>query len=279
MTRALALVGDPVSTSVSPAMHRAAFEQAGLDWTYEAVTIPRGALPDSWPTLRDRFHGLNVTVPHKEAVLALLDRISPSAGRARSVNTVTFEGDLARGESTDGPGFIAALSSAGVTSVRRAVILGTGGAARAVVMALRDLGAEVVMAGRNATAGPAIASGVGARFIPSDAEPLLRALATADLLVNATPLGGEAGLSGSPLPDVPLPGGAAVFDLVYRPRRTPLLERAAAAGCRTIEGIEMLIEQGARSFEIWTGVPAPVEAMRQAARAALGVPAPVAGTR
>jgi shikimate dehydrogenase len=271
--RTVALIGDPVRQSVSPAMHRAAFAAAGLPWGYEAVTVALTDLAGRFPDLRGRYAGLNVTRPLKEAVIPLLDAITPQAERIGSVNTVTLAGGRATGHSTDGAGFLAALERAGVRSPRRAVVLGTGGAARAVVASLRDVRAAVRVAGRNAEAGQGLAASLGARFVPiSEATA---ALESADLLVNATPVGSWPDADLSPLPaEVPLRHRLTVFDLVYRPRETLLLSRARDAGCRTIEGIEMLVEQGARSFELWTGVPAPVETMRRTGHEALAEPVP-----
>ena len=262
MTRPeIALVGDPVAHSASPAMQRAAFAAAGLAVDYTTVRIGAGELADAFPDLRRRFAGLNVTRPLKEAVLPLLDAVSPAAAAAGSVNTVVFSGGAARGESTDGAGFMAALARVTHLRVRRALILGTGGAARAVAAALRQDGAAVEVAGRNTGAAQRLREHLGVDVIGNDVGSVAAAVESADLLVNATPVGAAETL--------PLHPALVVVDLVYRPRRTRLLERAALAGCRTVEGIEMLIEQGARSFELWTGGRAPVPEMRRAAYAAL----------
>jgi shikimate dehydrogenase len=275
--RAVALIGDPVSHSVSPAMHAAVFRHAGLDLGYEALTVRRDQLADAFPQLRERFVGLNVTRPLKEAVIPMLDRISPEAERAGSVNTVVF-GANAVGHSTDGAGFMAALRRAGVSSVARAVVLGTGGAARAVAASLIDDGSRVTVWGRNRKTGERLAADLRVEFFPADDyAALAAALDGADLLVNATPVGTRAG--DSPVPSELVPSRIAVFDLLYRPRWTTLLLQADAAGSLPIHGIDMLIEQGARSFELWTGIDAPVDVMRHAAYAALeDVPAP-AGAR
>jgi shikimate dehydrogenase len=266
MTGAIALIGDPVSNSVSPAMHRAAFNATGLDFTYEAIAVGRADLPEALGRLRSTHVGLNVTIPLKEAVIPLLDGVSPEAARAGSVNTVVF-GDEAVGYSTDGAGFVAALRRAGVTRVDRALILGTGGAARAVAAALLDEGTNVTVSGRNVEAGRRAAADLGVTFLDTSHD-VGAALADTDLLVNATPVG--AGSDDSPVPAELIPSGIVVFDLVYRPRMTRLLGQAEAAGSLPVHGVDMLIEQGARSFELWTRRPAPVEAMRRAAYAALG---------
>lgn len=280
------LIGDPVAGSVSPVMQRAAFIAAGLDgWTYDVLRVARAELQEAWRGIlrlggSDEGHapavaGLNVTIPLKEAVIPLMDEMRPEASIAGSVNTVTFDGSgRAVGDSTDGAGFLAALARVDERPPRRAVVLGTGGGARAVAACLRTAGADVLVLGRNADAGLSLAADLDVAFepwIPSERSALRRGLDGADLLANATPIGSiGSGSDTSPLPeDVPLDPTTTVFDLVYRPRRTALLERAAHAGCRIVEGIEMLIEQGARSFERWTGSPAPVGVMREAAYRAM----------
>ncbi len=252
-------------------MHRAAFESLGLHLDYVALRVTRRDLVDVFPSLRKAFLGLNVTTPLKEAVLPLLDVVSPEAAEAGSANTLMFRKDRAEGYSTDGAGFLAALAQAGAGTPRRVLVLGTGGAARSVAGALRMAGAAVLVAGRNAKAGARLTRDVrGVAFLGNGAPHLARALQDANLLVNATPVGGEPDARACLLPEeVELRPGLTIFDLVYRPRRTVLLARAEAAGCRVVEGIEMLVEQGAASFTIWTGLPAPVEIMRRAAHAAL----------
>jgi shikimate dehydrogenase len=273
----IALIGDPVAHSVSPVMHRAAFRATGLDLEYVAVRVRSDELSAAWPSLLDRFTGLNVTTPLKEKVLPLVDELSAEAARAGSVNTVVRRDGLAVGCSTDGTGFMAALARAGNAAPHRALVLGTGGAARAVAAALLDSGASVTVAGRNVRAGEALAGTIAvASFVRAEPASVVALLEEADLVVNATPLGGLLHVGSSPLPaDAPLHPGMAVFDLVYRPRRTLLLRRAASAGCTTIPGIEMLIEQGVRSFELWTGLPAPARVMRTVAYQAVAAdPAP-----
>ncbi|CAN5234941.1 shikimate dehydrogenase [soil metagenome] len=287
----LALIGDPVAGSVSPIMQRAAFAAAGMHVDYRALRVKESELPSLFAGLRASLRGLNVTAPLKQAVLRMLDDIAPAAAAAGSVNTVVFSGGLARGESTDGDGFLAALRGVRESPTRKAVVIGTGGAARAVTAALLREGASVAIAGRNEDAGRRLISDVarstrelfGARFPRRprtgggssalvftllDSRSFPGTLDAADLLVNCTPVGDPA-LGGPIVPPSLLHDRLTVVDLVYRPRRTALLEAARAAGSLTVEGIEMLIEQGARSFELWTGLPAPVEVMRRAAYFAL----------
>ena len=270
MTRqTIALVGDPVSGSVSPAMQNAAFRKLDLPFTYEALRVPRGELTTSFASLRERLAGLNVTIPHKEDAARLVDALEPAARASGSVNTIAFRDGQAIGDSTDGGGFVRALRrGAGHADVRTALILGSGGAARSVASALAGEGVAVRLCSRSGEAASRLASEIaGVQIVRTDGIGLLDGI---DLLVSAVPPAAwEDDGAGPLLRDVPLRPGLVVFDLVYRPRRTPLLERAHADGCVIIEGIEMLIEQGALSFTMWTGQDAPLEVMRDAAYEAL----------
>lgn len=265
----IALIGDPVSASVSPAMQNAAFRALGLPFEYEALRVPRGGLAALFGSLHERFVGLNVTIPHKEEAARLVDILEPVSRASGSVNTVLFRHDRAIGDSTDGRGFLRALrQGAPGRELRSALIVGTGGAARAVAAALAGEGLTVRVSGRNAKGALRLAHDVaGVEAVPVD--ELDAALDDTDLLVSAVPASAwEDGSSNLPL-GVPLGPGLIVFDLAYRPRRTPLLERAIAEGSTAIEGIEMLVEQGALSFLLWTGVEPPRGAMREAAYDAL----------
>jgi shikimate dehydrogenase len=263
--KTIALIGDPVAQSPSPAMHRAAFMVTGLDLDYVAKRVTAEELPLAFPHLRRDHVGLNVTRPLKESIVPLLDEVHGDAAETGSVNTVMFRDGRSIGDSTDGTGFLAALRRAGAPTPVAALILGGGGAALAVGAALRGSGAEVTIAASNPERATAAAESIGGQGIPLDGPSVSGALAAADLLVNATPIADR-----SPLPEgLMLHPGLTVFDLVYRPRVTRLLAAARVLGCRTVEGVEMLVEQGARSFEMWTGVRPPTEAMRDAAFKAL----------
>jgi shikimate dehydrogenase len=269
-------------------MQRAAFAAAGIEATYVAQRVPLDSLAAAWPELAGRLEGWNVTRPLKESALGLVDRVAPEAAACGSVNTVALdERRRTTGHSTDGDGFLAGLARVRPGPVGRALILGTGGATRAVAAALAGTGAHVGLVGRNREPGEAVAADLGARgatvVYAGALDELPALLPGADLVVNATPLGDPSMPGRSPIPDHvaldALDPRPVVYDLVYRPRRTPLLVAASAAGCPTVEGIEMLIEQGARSFELWTGAPAPVDAMRTAAYRALDEQVAVGGTR
>jgi shikimate dehydrogenase len=268
----IALIGDPVAHSLSPALQQAAFDAAGLPYEYVVEPVTRDQLPGAFAKLKERYAGLNVTTPLKEAILPLLDDVSEEARVAGSVNTIVFAADGSHGFSTDGGGLRDAVQRMHSSPITRPVVIGTGGAARAVAATLGET-AYVTVIGRNRTNGEQLMKDLqsaerNVAFVQVQQEPgpysLL--LDSCDLLVNATPLGGPDYPGRSPLPNgvVPSPD-TVVFDLIYLPRITPFLRDAAAAHCKTIQGIEMLIEQGALAFTHWTGLPAPVDIMRNAA--------------
>jgi shikimate dehydrogenase len=276
----VALVGDPVAHSLSPSIQSAAFAALDMDWRYSVVRVPEGELEQSWPGLAERFRGVNVTSPHKRAAARLADTLSPTAELCASVNTLTFTESGAFGDSTDGAGFLTALRKGVRELPQRAVLIGTGGVARAVAAALLAEGVKVTIIGRNRAQGQSVeedlaTAGPGAISYVGDGEAdMSSALTGADLLVNATLLGGPHYPDLSPVPDeVSISSDLTVFDLVYWPRPTPLGRRARAEGCRVIDGLEMLVEQGALSFQAWTGVEAPLTAMREAAQRAVEVTA------
>ena len=249
------LVGHGISYSASPAMHNAAFAALGLDWTYDLLDIPSAELRAAITRLREPdVAGANVTIPHKLAVMDLLDGVDPEALRARAVNTIAKEGSRLVGSNTDVAAIRGAVEDVGVEA-RGAdvVILGAGGSARAAAVALD--GAHLTFVARR----PADADVPGRVVAWSDGE-WLRHARSADLLLNATPLGRREEM---PLRPNALPRTGAVIDLVYLRGGTPLVRKARSLGLRTADGWGVLLAQGARSFEIWTGKAAPLEAMRQ----------------
>lgn len=264
-TRLAGVIGWPVRHSRSPDIHNAAYRAAGLDWVYVALPVPPGGVPGALAGVRALgIEGLSVTMPHKAAVAAAVDACTADAVALGAVNSVRREGDRLVGDNTDGGGFVDSLLEADVDpSGRRCVVLGAGGAARAVVRALAVAGAEAVVVvnrdegrARTAAALAGDAGSVGDHDV----------LAGADLLVQATPvgMGDDPTLAVDP---AALPDHAVVADLVYHPRRTPLLVAAEDRELRTVGGIGMLVHQAARQFHAWTGVVAPVDAMRAAADA------------
>ncbi|MCB1014164.1 MAG: shikimate dehydrogenase [Acidimicrobiales bacterium] len=263
-TRLAAVIGHPVAHSLSPDIHNAAFAATGLDWAYLAFDVAPGDTRAALDAVRALgLGGLSVTMPHKEAVARLVDRCSPDAEALAAVNCVVpgADGELV-GENTDGPGLLDALSADhGFTPEgRRCLVVGAGGAARAVVRALAGAGArEVLVVNRT----PERAAAALALAGPAGRAAPVEAAADVDLVVNATPVGMDT--PGTPLPGVRFSAGQLVVDLVYHPAETPLLAGAAADGATAANGLGMLVHQAARAFTRWTGVAAPVAAMAAAA--------------
>ena len=237
-TRLVALLGHPVSHSLSPRMQNAAFAARALDWAYVACDVDPDALPAAVAGLRALgFAGANVTIPHKGAVAELCDELDDLSRRSGAVNTLVFSDGRIVGANTDGPAVAGAVDPPGA----HVLVLGRGGGARAVAVALEDAGAASVR----------LASRSDADWPPVDDD--------ATILVNATPLRDET-------PVMPR-AHQQVVDLAYRTdgRPTALVAAAREAGCTTVvDGLEILVRQGAAAFELWTGVPAPLEVMRAA---------------
>lgn len=279
-TRLCAVIGNPVRHSLSPAIHNAAFRHLGLNFAYLAfeVTDVEAALSGARAL---GMVGLSITIPHKTSVIRYLDEIDPAARRTGSVNTVVNRRGRLFGTSSDGAGMLRALAEAGVDPRgRRALILGAGGAARAVGFALAleggvdfltvtDLNSRLAEAKKLAEE-IAASSGIRARSESLEDESALAELTrSCDLLLNCTPVGMHPDEGLSPLPAPLLRKEMVVFDAVYTPRRTRLLSDAERAGAKVVEGLGMFVHQAAVQFELWTGKPAPVEVMRKAAATAL----------
>jgi shikimate dehydrogenase len=264
-TRVAGVIGTPVRHSLSPAIFRAAFEACGLDWAYLAFEVAEGAAPEAIAGVRALgLEGVSVTMPHKAAVLPALDELDGTAEALGAVNCVVRRGHTLTGHNTDGPGLVDSLRAdegIAVTGMR-CVVLGAGGAGRAVAHALGRAGAaSVVVVNRTRARAEAAARLAGPAGTVGEAD----AVAGADLVVNATSLG-MAGSTGLPLDPARLAAGQIVLDLVYHPAQTPLLAAAAAAGARTVGGLGMLVHQAAHAFRHWTGEDPPVGAMQVAAR-------------
>lgn len=269
------ILGWPIGHSLSPAMHRAAFEALGIDASYVPFAVRPDRLADAIAGARALgLAGFNVTVPHKEAVLALLDDVEPDARAIGAVNTVVREGERLVGLNTDAPGFTRALAAAGFEPRgTRCVVLGAGGAARAAVVGLERAGAaQITIAARRPDRARHIADDVqspgGIAIETCGLEDLERAFTSADLVVQATNATLDGNADAEPFVDAlpldALPAHATVNDLVYAPRETTLIEAARSRGLPTVDGLGMLLYQGALAFERWTGKPAPIEPMRRA---------------
>jgi shikimate dehydrogenase len=264
------VVGDPIEHSMSPAMQNAAFAARGLDWVYVAFRLARGDAEACARGMKAMgIRGLNVTVPHKVDIMPFLDSIDDVARRIGAVNTIVNDGGLLRGYNTDAAGFARALEDQDVVvRDRTVVLLGAGGAGRAVAFSLADRGARLVVLNRGMARAKALAAevaratGMSIEHGPLSDESLQKWLPSASLLVNTTSVGMGPATDESPCPAGFLREDLVVCDIVYNPRRTTLLRQAAERGARTVEGVEMLVWQGALGFELWTGVQAPVEVMR-----------------
>jgi shikimate dehydrogenase len=253
------VVGFPIGHSRSPAMMAAAFRELGLDWRYVRLPVRRELFAETVRALpASGYAGANVTIPHKLAATWLADDASPAVREIGAANTLSFGDGRIRADNTDAEGLIAALEQP--VAGAAALVLGAGGAGRAAAWALREAGANVSVWNRTPERAEALAGELGVRFVRSP-EP-------SDLLVNATSVGLAAGadereaLAALGLSGLEVP--ATVVDLVYGDEPTPLWRWASAAGGRVVGGLEVLVRQGALSLELWTGRPAPVEAMRHA---------------
>lgn len=262
-TEIYGIIGNPVAHSLSPAMHNAAFAHCGMNRVYvpfpvtDVETAVRGLAALG-------VRGASVTVPHKQAVIPVVDALDPVAARIGAVNTLVINQGRITGANTDWLGAVNALKEHTELTGRRVLVLGAGGSARAIGFGLLEAGAEPVIANRTASRGEQLAAALGCPFMPLSEA----AACEAEILINATSVGM------APNTDVPLPADAVaafsvVMDIVYAPLETPLLRLARDRGCRTIDGLAMLLHQGAAQFELWTGEPAPLAVMREQLHARL----------
>lgn len=284
-TELVGLIGWPVSHSVSPIMHNVAFADLGLDWSYVPLKVD-GSDPDY---VGDAIRGLralgmrgaNVTVPHKQSVLPFLDRLAPAAQAIGAVNTIRVEEDGALlGDNTDARGFVADLRDHDVEPAgKRALVMGAGGSARAVVYGLAQAGAaQITLLNRTLSKAEDLAASMQSYSTDCQIEAIpfpdgiASATVDADLVVNCTSLGMTPNVDSMAWdPAVPFRPGQAIYDLVYNPPVTRLMQRAATDGAIAIGGLGMLIWQGAISFEIWTGRTPSIALMRGAVEEALGL--------
>ena len=272
-TQVCAILGHPVGHSLSPAIHNAAFDALGLQFVYVAHDVPPDSLAAAIAGARAMgYRGLSVTIPHKVAALACVDEVDDTARAIGCINTVVNDDGHLTGHNSDGLGALAALRRAGADPTdRNVVILGSGGAARALSVTLAASAAprRMVLLGvvldelerlTRDVAGLGRCDTVGREL---GEAALAEELDQADLLLQCTPVGMHPDVQRSLVPPGLLRPDLCVFDAVYNPRRTALLEAAAAAGCRVVEGLEMFIGQAVVQFERWTGQPAPIDVMRR----------------
>ena len=282
MTLRAGIFGYPIRHSISPPMHQAAFDHAGIDATYEAWETHPDALADGVSRLRDNLYlGANVTVPHKQAVMEHLDEVDDLARRIGAVNTIVNSDGRLLGTNTDAEGFITSLRIHGEVEPAGldAVLVGAGGAARAAAHALADAGiGSLTIANRTPERAQALAlevAGFGpdARAIALSDSEFASVCNRAHLLINSTSVGMLHGPAedASPVPDGAISSSTVVYDMVYNPPDTPLLRAAKSAGAQTVGGLPMLVYQGAAAWSLWTGREAPADVMFKAARGALGL--------
>jgi shikimate dehydrogenase len=273
-TRLLGVYGHPIGHSLSPVMQNAALKDLGLDYVYLAFDIDPLRLDQAVQAIGALgFAGVNVTIPHKENVTAFLDEVSREARLIGSVNTISNKDGRLLGESTDGIGFLRALCAAGAeVKGKKAVVLGAGGSARAVLYTLVTSGASVIVANRTQERGEELARRINDVTSPGSVnaiqltpDSLKEAVGSADILVNCTSVGMWPEIDATPCPEDLLHSGLFVYDLIYNPLRTRLIQDAERVGATAINGLKMLVYQGAASFKIWTGQDAPVDVMEKAA--------------
>lgn len=282
MSKTVALIGYPLQHSISPAMQQPAFDQLHLDVQYQKWETPESGLAAAVDRLRGAsVLGANVTIPWKEKVIPLLDELSDTAARIGAVNTVVNRDGRLMGFNTDAEGFVSSLLQGAEYRLRnrKAVVLGAGGVARAVVFALLNEEVTSVTVFNRSTERSRLLVRAFARSagrIPLAAPPWAelaesRALADCNLVVNCTSMGMKHGdaEADSPLTAADIPTDAMVYDLVYNPEETPLLREARKAGAETLGGLHMLVHQGAAAFELWTGQRAAIDIMMAKAREAL----------
>ncbi|MFL2986250.1 MAG: shikimate dehydrogenase [Candidatus Poriferisodalaceae bacterium] len=260
-TRVAAVIGDPVSHSLSPSLHNAAFAALGLDWMYVACHVPEGQGAKAVQDMRTLgFKGLSVTMPHKAAVASAVDNLSATAAKLGVVNCVRVEDDRLIGENTDGIGLLNSIRTQMALDVEglRVVIVGAGGAARSVALTMVENGATVGIYNRTHSSAAQVVEIVGG----TSSVVQQNAIRDAELIINATPLGMA--------PNDPMPFDAdllrddqSIVDLIYEPAKTTLLKEADSRGLRTLNGLGMLLHQAGEQFRLWTGQQPPIEAMAE----------------
>jgi len=270
-TQFCGLIGNPVEHSLSPAIHNAAFQKLGLNFVYLAFRVE--AIGDAIKGLRSlgNFRGASVTIPHKVSAVPFLDSLEPTARHIGAINTIVAEGGILKGYNTDAIGALRALHEGGVAlNGRQVVMLGSGGAARAIAFAL---GAEtgidrLTILGIDEQERTVLVrdlrskTGMAVQESLLDESMLRKVLPDTHVLIHCTPMGMSPKVHQTSVPAALLHSGLTVMDIVYNPRDTQLLKDAKAAGCRVIPGLEMFLHQAAAQFELWTNQAAPADVMR-----------------
>lgn len=275
--RICGVIADPIGHTVSPAMHNAAFEQVGIDYLYVPFQVKKEELGKAIAGMRAlNIRGLNVTIPHKVAVIPFLDDLDDLAQRIGAVNTIVNDDGVLKGYNTDATGFLRALLERGIEPrEKRVVILGAGGASRGISLALAERGSNLIILNRTWDKVKEQADRISqlcqreVQALKLNKENLAKALNKADILINTTSVGMSPDIEETPVTADLIKPPVIVFDIVYNPIKTRLLREAETAGAETISGIDMLVWQGALAFEKWTGLKAPVKLMREKAIKAL----------
>jgi shikimate dehydrogenase len=278
-TRVCGVIGDPIEHTMSPVMHNAAFSKLGIDYLYVPFRVRGAELGKAISGMKAlNIRGINVTIPHKVAIIPYLDELDPLAEKIGAVNTVVNNCGVLRGYNTDASGCLQALLERGIEPEgKNTVILGAGGASRAISFILAERGANLVILNRllELDWAEGLASRLSQVFsreieaLEMTEENLEGMLARADILINATSVGMSPDIHETPIPSQLLKAGQVVFDIIYNPIMTRLSREAEAAGAHTISGLDMLAWQGALAFEKWTDRKPPIELMREEAKKVL----------
>jgi len=270
-TRICGIIGDPIEHSMSPVMHNAAFKNKGVDYVYLPFRVKKEELGKAIEGMRAlNIRGLNITIPHKVAVIQFLDELDPLADKIGAVNTIVNNDGVLTGYNTDATGFLQALLERGIEPRGKSVvILGAGGASRAISFILAERGSSLVILNRTRNKAKICADRISEIFqseataLKLNRENLAAALSQADILINATSVGMSPNINETPVTSNLLKPSLVVFDIVYNPIKTRLQREAEAAGATVISGLDMLVWQGALAFEKWTGLKAPIRVMRE----------------
>lgn len=263
-TKLYGVMGNPVKHSLSPLMHNAAFREKGINAVYlafESVDIKSSIQGMKALSIK----GMSVTIPHKSSVIPLLDKVDPLANDIGAVNTIVNVDNKLTGYNTDAQGALRALEEVTPVSGRSCIIVGAGGAARAIGYILKKNNVNLIITNRTEKRGRELSKNLGSRFIKPEQLPDI----DADILINTTPAGMSPDIDLCPVPEEALKQGMTVMDIIYNPARTKLLKTAEEKGCKIINGLGMFIYQGAEQFKLWTGQEAPVEIMRKTVEEAL----------
>lgn len=276
-TRVCCIIGEPIEHTMSPMMHNAAFDSMGLDYVYIPFRVSREDLGRAVHGMRSlNVIGMNVTLPHKIAVIPFLDEIDPLAQKIGAVNTITNEDGILTGYNTDATGFLRALIAEKIEPKGKNIcILGAGGAARAIAFILADRGANLTILNRHHDSAKKLSDRILQHFrrkvvaLELNRENMKTFVKEVDILVNTTSVGMSPGVGETPVPLTLLRRESVIFDIIYNPLKTRLLSEGEKRGAKIISGVEMLVWQGVAAFELWTGEKAPVKTMREAAVEAL----------